>query len=109
MLSNKIRSTFLIYTILISVLCFYSSCKKGCTQCKTQFKDFELVKANDTILIQTSGRDEDITAKLGDYLTDSFFINRITLDSLYYENYCSKAEIENLNTLNNEKKYCYPH
>lgn len=110
MLSNKIKYTIAIGILLLSVLFFYSSCKKECIQCKTQFINFELVKVSDTIEVKTYGTYEDIIRNtLSDYLLDSFFINRITLDSLYYENYCTKEEINYLKTLNNDKKYCYPH
>jgi hypothetical protein len=67
-----------------------------------------MYKGSDTIVVEVYGREEDIINEIGVKQYNNFkFLDEIN-DSIYYENYCGKKDIENLKTLNNEKKYCYP-
>lgn len=94
-----------ILPILILIL---FGCQKQCIQCKTQFKTYLMYKGSDTITLYTYGTDEDITNAIVFKQRENFILLRTLNDSIYYENYCGKNDIENLKTMNNEKKYCYP-
>ena len=108
MLSYNIKYSFIISTILIAILFFYSSCKKECIQCKTQFRTYQMYKGSDTILVEAMGQNILITNKLDSLRNNSYLLLDKLSDSLYYEDFCGTKELKYLKTIRDAKTYCYP-
>jgi hypothetical protein len=108
MITSKIKFTVLIILILLTLLFVYSSCKKECIQCKTQFRTYQMYKGTDTIIVEAIGQNILITNKLDSLRGLSYILIDKLSDSLYYEDFCGTKELKYLKTIRDAKTYCYP-